>query len=93
MKRILICLTALALGGCMTVEKALNGLPLISAREMHIEKNTLYGSVRIDAKNLIQGETETVADELTVTTSTPFTGSTSVRVEGYSRTKRPTPAK
>lgn len=89
--KIILAVAALFVCGCTSLERALDTIPLISARELHIEKNSPYVTVRIDATNLVIGETQVVADEIVVSTGTPFTGSTSLRAVGYQREKRQLP--
>jgi hypothetical protein len=80
---------AFAMPGCMTVEKALNRLPQVSAARVHIAQGTLYGSAQIDATNLRQSDTQATADSITVQITAPFAGTTTIHLEGYVRDKVP----
>jgi len=74
----------------MSVEKAINDMPQISAARLHFVQGTPYGSVQIDAINLRQSDTQATADSITVQVSVPLVGATTVQIDGYVRDKRAT---
>lgn len=88
---LLILALAGLLSGCMSVEKALNGLPQVSATRLHVAQSNPIGSAQIDAVNLKQTPERATADSITVQVSAPFVGTTTVQLDGYVREKRPAP--
>lgn len=75
--------------GCASVERSLNNLPQVSARELHVGQTNPWGSVQIDAENLVQTPQQATADSLTITVALPLVGNTTATFKGYVRAKRP----
>jgi hypothetical protein len=78
---------ACALAGCMTVEKALDSLPAISAAEFHAATSTAAGSMQVDAVNLQATDEAVTASTLNVQVTVPGAGTTSVSIKGYRRAR------
>lgn len=86
---IVLAVLAFVVSGCQSVEKTLNNLPQVSAERLHIAQANPLTSAQVDAVNLVQTPERATADSITVQVSAPFIVTTTVRVEGYVREKRP----